>query len=198
MKMTSFNFTNIFHQRFSLVKRIVILLSLEMMKMESIAPRMGFEHICVAFQANVLSLTPPRLSIAFTLSTPTWLCGSLPEGWMQLLHLQRSQNYIWRLNSQKCHWQREPPHMSAQDGWIDKYGKSWAELLAESKQLLWYLSLLAWHSILIKESLFYLTMPLEHIDFYIISYLTSNIWSLWYLSYICYICHCRHICNSFQ
>ena len=30
-----------------------------------------------------------------------------------------------------------------------------------------------------KESLFYLTKPLEHIDFHVISYWTSNIWSLW-------------------
>ena len=33
-----------------------------------------------------------------------------------------------------------------------------------------------------KESLFCFTRPLEHIDFNIISYWTSNIWSLWHIS----------------
>ena len=33
-----------------------------------------------------------------------------------------------------------------------------------------------------KESLFCLTTPLEHIDFYIIGYWTSSIWSLWHIS----------------
>ena len=33
-----------------------------------------------------------------------------------------------------------------------------------------------------KERLFYLIMPLEHINFYFISYWMSNIWSLWHTS----------------
>ena len=41
--------------------------------------------------------------------------------------------------------------------------------------------ILAWENK--EESLFYLTMPLEHIDFHIIGYWTSNIWSLWHFSW---------------
>ena len=47
-----------------------------------------------------------------------------------------------------------------------------------------------------KESLFCLMISLEHIDFDIISYWTSNIWLLWHISFeeTC----CRHIGYSFR
>ena len=47
-----------------------------------------------------------------------------------------------------------------------------------------------------KESLFCLTILLQHIDFYIISYWTSSIWSLWHISLE--ETRCRHIGYSFQ
>ena len=46
-----------------------------------------------------------------------------------------------------------------------------------------------------KESLFYLTMPLKHIDFHIIGYWMSSIWSLWHSSVEG--THCCHIGYSF-
>ena len=47
----------------------------------------------------------------------------------------------------------------------------------------------------LKESLFYLIMPLEHIDFHIIGYWTTNIWSLRHISLE--ETGCRHIGYSF-
>ena len=47
-----------------------------------------------------------------------------------------------------------------------------------------------------KESLFCLTTPLEHIDFHIINYWTSSLWSWWHISLE--ETHCRHISYSFQ
>ena len=46
------------------------------------------------------------------------------------------------------------------------------------------------------ESLFYLTTPLEHTDFHIISYWKSSIWSLWHIS-LEETC-CCHIGYSFR
>ena len=42
-------------------------------------PRAGIEPILLAFQASVLPITPPRLSDVSTLSTPTCLCGTMPQ-----------------------------------------------------------------------------------------------------------------------
>ena len=62
----------------------------------------------------------------------------------------------------------------------------------------WVTALVSYHHnicVTTSESLFDWTMPLEHIDFHIISYWTSNIWLLWHIS-LEETC-CLHIGYSF-
>ena len=49
------------------------------MKMGTIVSRVGIEPTSLAFQANVLTITPPRLSDVTTVIPPNCLCGVLPE-----------------------------------------------------------------------------------------------------------------------
>ena len=51
----------------------------EGMNTEDIAPRAGIEPTYLAFQANVLMITPPRLPDVTTIPTPTCLYGSFLE-----------------------------------------------------------------------------------------------------------------------
>ena len=53
------------------------------MEMGNIVLRVGIELTSLAFQASVLTITPPRLCDVTTLPTPTCLCGSLPERSLQ-------------------------------------------------------------------------------------------------------------------
>ena len=48
-------------------------------KMENIAPRMGIKPTSLAFQARVVTVTPPGLPDVITVLIPTCLCSSLPE-----------------------------------------------------------------------------------------------------------------------
>ena len=48
----------------------------------------------------------------------------------------------------------------------------------------------------IKESLFYLITPLDHITFHIIGYCTSNMWSFWHISLE--ETYCQHTGYSFR
>ena len=50
-----------------------------LMKMRNIAPRVGIEPTSLAFQANVLTVTQPRLHDDIALTIPTYLCSCLPE-----------------------------------------------------------------------------------------------------------------------
>ena len=47
--------------------------------MENIAPRVGIKPISLAFWASMLTIPPPKLLDASTLSLPTCVCGSLLE-----------------------------------------------------------------------------------------------------------------------
>ena len=49
-----------------------------MMKMENIPPKVGIEPTSIAFQASVLTITPPRLPDGTTLSTLTCVCYAYP------------------------------------------------------------------------------------------------------------------------
>ena len=49
------------------------------MKMGNIVPTVGIEPTSLAFQASVLTITPPRFPHVTILPTPTCLCGSLLE-----------------------------------------------------------------------------------------------------------------------
>ena len=51
----------------------------EVIKMGNIAHREGIEPTFIAFQAGVLTITPPRLHDVTILPKPTCVCGSLPE-----------------------------------------------------------------------------------------------------------------------
>ena len=59
------------------------------MKMGNIEPRVGFEPTPLVFRDNVLIITPSRVLVVITLSTPTSLCGSLPQDFVCLLLFYR-------------------------------------------------------------------------------------------------------------
>ena len=48
-----------------------------LMKMGSIAPKVGIKSTYLAFWASVVTITPPRFPDVVTLFTPDCLCGSL-------------------------------------------------------------------------------------------------------------------------
>ena len=79
------------------------------MKTGNIALRVGIESTSPAFQANVLTITPPRLPDVSILPMPTCLCGSLsdyythPPGIIRLLML--TITYIQAMTLHNIHIQ---------------------------------------------------------------------------------------------
>ena len=55
-------------------------------KMGIIVPRVGIEPTTFAFRASVLTIRPRRSPDVITLSTPTYLCGSVPKRSVQIWH----------------------------------------------------------------------------------------------------------------
>ena len=51
-----------------------------LIKMENIAPRVGIEPTSLGFWVRVLTISPPSFNDVTTISMPTCLCGSFPEG----------------------------------------------------------------------------------------------------------------------
>ena len=58
------------------------------MKIGNIMPRVGIEPTSLAFQAIVLTITPPRLPDVAILPTPTFPYGCLPERSVQTTEVQ--------------------------------------------------------------------------------------------------------------
>ena len=57
------------------------------MKMRNIVPRVGIEPTSLAFQANLLTISPPRIPDVTTLPVATCLCSCLPERSVQITTL---------------------------------------------------------------------------------------------------------------
>ena len=55
--------------------------------MGNIGARAGIEPTSIVFRSSVLTVTPPTLPHFITLSTPTCLCGAMPERSVQTINI---------------------------------------------------------------------------------------------------------------
>ena len=70
---------NGFNQVLTFTCAVYMAMSWGVMKVGNIVPRVGIEPTSLAFQANVLIITPHRLPDVITIPMPTCLCSSLPQ-----------------------------------------------------------------------------------------------------------------------